>query len=105
MKGWPASGWNCWRARRWTRFLRGTGSWGRKRHSLHRVCARRDSLRGNGAPQAAEQDVNKDGRLDLVVHVNTEALQLTNVDTMAEVKGETYSGQAIQGSDSVRIVQ
>lgn len=61
-------------------------------------------LRGNGAPQAAEQDVNNDGRLDLVVHVNTEALQLTNVDTLAEVKGETYSGQAIQGSDSVRIV-
>jgi hypothetical protein len=41
---------------------------------------------------------------DLVVHVSTEALQLSNGDTEAILTGQTYSGQQIQGSDSVRIV-
>jgi hypothetical protein len=62
-------------------------------------------LRGNGTPMASAQHVNNDGRLDLVVHVATEALQLTSTDTGAVVHGETYSGQAIVGSDSVRVVQ
>ena len=54
---------------------------------------------------ASFEDVNNDGLLDLVVHVNTEALQLTQNDTQAILEGQTFNGQAITGTDSVRIVQ
>jgi hypothetical protein len=62
------------------------------------------ALKGKGTPMASVQDVNGDGLLDLVVHVSTEGLQLTGTDTQAILTGLTFSGQQIQGSDSVRIV-
>ena len=62
------------------------------------------ALRGNGTPNASIQDVNGDRRLDLLVHVPAAALQLSRTDTLATLTGQTYSGQWIQGSDSVRIV-
>ncbi len=62
------------------------------------------ALRGKGTPNASVQDVNVDGLPDLVVHVSTEALQLTEGDTQALLEATTYSGQRIEGSDSVRIV-
>ena len=61
-------------------------------------------LTGKGKPIASFEDVNGDGRLDLVVQVGTSALQLTSGDTIAVLRGKTFSGQPIQGSDSVRIV-
>ena len=61
-------------------------------------------LTGKGKPIASFQDVNGDGRLDLVVQVETSALHLTSTDTIAVLKGKTFSGQPIKGSDSVRIV-
>ncbi len=61
-------------------------------------------LTGKGKPIASFQDVNGDGLLDLVVDVETSALQLTSTDTVAVLKGRTFSGQPIKGSDSVRIV-
>jgi hypothetical protein len=61
-------------------------------------------LRGNGTPMTATQDINLDGRLDLVVHVTTEALQLSDTDTEAVLEGKTYNGKRIRGSDTVRIV-
>jgi hypothetical protein len=61
-------------------------------------------LTGKGKPLASFQDVNGDGRLDLVVHVETSALELTSTDTVAVLKGRTFSGQPVKGSDSVRIV-
>jgi tRNA pseudouridine-54 N-methylase len=36
------------------------------------------ALKGKGTPMASTQDVNGDGRMDLVVHVSTEALQLSD---------------------------
>jgi hypothetical protein len=62
------------------------------------------ALRGHGTPNASVQDVNGDGLLDLVVHVSTDALQLSETDTQAVLTGETFSGQLIQGSDSIRVV-
>ena len=62
------------------------------------------ALKGKGTPMASVQDVNGDGLLDLVVHVSTQALQLSDGDTQAILTGQTFSGQQIQGSDSVRIV-
>ena len=61
-------------------------------------------LRGNGTPIAVFEDVNNDGRLDLVVQVNTEALQLSDGDTQAMLTGRTFDGKSITGTDSVRIV-
>lgn len=61
-------------------------------------------LKGKGTPMASTSDVNQDGRLDLIVHVSTDALQLSNEDTTADLEGETFGGLLIRGSDSVRIV-
>jgi hypothetical protein len=61
-------------------------------------------LKGKGTPMAAFADLNDDGRLDLVVHVSTEALQLSDGDTEAELTGQTFDGRAIAGVDTVRIV-
>lgn len=62
------------------------------------------NLKGKGTPQASAEDANGDGLLDLVVHVTTEALQLSETDTEAVLTGQTYGSEQIQGSDSVRIV-
>ncbi len=61
-------------------------------------------LRGNGTPSASAEDVNGDGLLDLVVQVQTEALQLTTTSTSAALQGRTYLGQAIAGNDDVNVV-
>lgn len=53
---------------------------------------------------ASFEDVKGDGRLDLLVHVDTEALQLSETDTQATLEGQTFSGTPIQGSDSVKVV-
>jgi len=62
------------------------------------------ALKGKGTPMASFQDVNQDGLLDLVVHVDTQALQLTVGDTVAILEGQTFDGRRIRGSDSVRVV-
>ena len=53
---------------------------------------------------ASFQDVNGDGRLDIVVHVDTTALQLSGTDTIAVLEGKTLDGRLIRGTDSVRVV-
>jgi hypothetical protein len=53
---------------------------------------------------AAVQDVNGDGLPDLMVHVDTTALQLSASDTKAVLEGKTYDGLCIRGTDTVRIV-
>jgi hypothetical protein len=54
---------------------------------------------------ASIEDVNGDGRLDLVVHIETEELASIPGDTEAILTGLTYGGTPIEGSDSIRIVQ
>ncbi len=61
-------------------------------------------LKGQGAVQAATQDINGDGRLDLVAHVVTEVLQLSSSDTEAVLQATTFAGQCVTGRDTVRIV-
>jgi len=61
-------------------------------------------LKGKGTPMTSFQDVNGDGRLDLVVHVTTESLQLSATDTQAILNGRTFDGQRLRGTDSVRVV-
>jgi hypothetical protein len=62
------------------------------------------AVKGKGTPMASFQDVNQDGLLDLVVHVETQALQLTVGDTVAILEGQTFDGRRIRGSDTVRVV-
>lgn len=61
-------------------------------------------LRGKGTAQASLEDVNGDGLRDLVVHIETSALQLTNGSTQAVVEGRTFDGKIVKGTDTVRIV-
>lgn len=61
-------------------------------------------LKGRETPIAAAEDVNSDGLVDLVVHVDSEKLQLKQSDREAVLKGKTYSGIPIQGVDSIQVV-
>ena len=62
-------------------------------------------LKGKGTPQTSLADVNGDGLLDLVVHVDTESLELSPSDTEAVLTGVTAAGIPVRGVDTVRIVQ
>jgi pimeloyl-ACP methyl ester carboxylesterase len=61
--------------------------------------------RSNGTPMAAFQDVNRDGRLDLVLHFATAELQLDQSSTEALLQAETVNGTPVLGVDRVRIVR
>lgn len=61
-------------------------------------------LTGKGTPMTAFEDLDNDGLLDLVVHVATEALQLSETDEEAVLEGQTFGGRRIRGTDTVRIV-
>jgi parallel beta-helix repeat protein len=67
------------------------------------------AMKINGVFQASFEDVNGDGRPDLVVHVDPQALDYKalndNPTGTLTLEGRTYDGTLIKGSDSVRIVQ
>ena len=63
------------------------------------------NVKGKGSYQASFQDVNGDGRQDLVVQVTTQALEVTAGDTRAFLEGTTFAGQRIIGVDTIRVVQ
>jgi hypothetical protein len=52
----------------------------------------------------AAEDVNADGRLDLVCHVVTAQFIIEVGDSIAVLEAQTTSGQNIRGQDSIRIV-
>jgi parallel beta-helix repeat protein len=62
------------------------------------------ALKGNGQPMASYEDVNGDGITDLVVHVPTQALQLTPADVKASLVGFLLDGTEIKGSEPIQIV-
>jgi hypothetical protein len=62
------------------------------------------SVKGKGTPMASFTDVDADGLLDLMLHVETEALQLSDTDTEAVLLGQTFDGTHISGVDTIRVV-
>jgi hypothetical protein len=61
-------------------------------------------LKGKGTLMASLEDINGDGLLDLIVHVDTQALQLSQTNTEAVLEGRTLGGKAVKGTDTVRVV-
>ncbi|MGH9783732.1 MAG: hypothetical protein ACRD88_06060, partial [Terriglobia bacterium] len=62
------------------------------------------ATQGRGTPMTSVADLNRDGRLDLLLHFRTQDLELEPTATEAVLKGRTFSGQLIRGVDSVRMV-
>ena len=61
-------------------------------------------LKGNGQPVFSFEDVNGDGRLDIVLQFETQSLEITSTDTQADLTGRTKDGLRIVGHDDIRIV-
>ncbi len=57
-----------------------------------------------GKFQASQEDVDGDGLLDTILHFKTEELQIDPDATEVTLTGQTYSGEAIVGSDNITIV-
>ncbi len=62
-------------------------------------------LKSNGTLLYSYQDVNGDGLLDMIVHVSTQALQLTTSDQLADFLGYASDNTEVIGNDSVRVIQ
>jgi Tol biopolymer transport system component len=52
--------------------------------------------------QSALEDVDGDGDTDMILHFKTQDTDINCGDTSASLTGETFSGQAIEGSDSIQ---
>jgi beta propeller repeat protein len=63
------------------------------------------AVKGKGTYLAKPEDLNGDGRLDMVIHVYTQNLDPGQFDNgYGQVSGATYGGQHFQGWDEIRIV-
>lgn len=59
----------------------------------------------SGQPRRHEEDVDGDGNTDLVLHFRQGETALDCGSTEGTLAGETFSGQAIEGADAVRMVE
>lgn len=62
-------------------------------------------IKGNGQGIYSLEDVNADGRVDLLVHILTQGLELTASAESAELVGTTRDGVPIFGVDTVQVKQ
>ncbi len=62
-------------------------------------------MRGKGDDwMSSFEDVNIDGLLDLLVHIDTQALVLDDGNMEAQLTGETFDGLSIWGTDAISLV-
>ena len=54
--------------------------------------------------QSALEDVAGDGDTDMILHFKTQDTGIQCGDTSASLTGETFNGQAIEGSDAIKAV-
>ncbi|MFQ5799871.1 MAG: FlgD immunoglobulin-like domain containing protein, partial [Bacteroidota bacterium] len=59
----------------------------------------------SGKPRRHEEDVDGDGDTDLVFHFRLGGTDLTCESTEGTLTGETFDGQAIEGTDAIRMVE
>lgn len=62
------------------------------------------AMKKNGTYHYSYEDVNGDGYLDLVLHFNTQDLQLDEDDTTAMLSGVTFEERCFSGTDEIVIV-
>jgi len=60
--------------------------------------------KNSGDPHRHEEDVDRDGDMDLVFHFRLGDTDLACDSTEGTLRGETFDGQAIEGSDAVRMI-
>ena len=58
----------------------------------------------DGQPRRHEEDVNGDGRVDLVLHFRLEDTSLGCTSVQGTLSGKTLAGQWIEGRDAVRML-
>jgi probable HAF family extracellular repeat protein len=63
------------------------------------------AIRGRSKLLYSVEDLNGDGKDDMIVHFDVEDLDPTLIDGEAIIRGELMDGTLIQGSDSVNIVR
>lgn len=61
-------------------------------------------LKPKGTYQTTVKDVDKDGRDDLLVHIDTSGLDVAATATVLSFSGRTLAGRGLVGSDAVTIV-
>jgi hypothetical protein len=61
--------------------------------------------KGSGEAVRHEDDVDGDGDIDLVFHFRLGETTLTCESTAGTLRGETFDGQAIGGTDTVRMIE
>ena len=54
--------------------------------------------------QGHAENVDGDGDLDMVLHFKTQETGIACGDTEATLTGETFDGQAIEGTDAIKTV-
>ena len=57
-----------------------------------------------GVPRRHEEDVNGDGLIDLAFHFRFYQTGLTCGSTEGTLVGSTFDGQAVEGTDAVRMI-
>ena len=62
------------------------------------------ALKGKERLMATTSDVDGDGFIDLLLHMEIEALYLEDSDTAAIVEGRTMDGVAFRGADTLRVL-
>ncbi len=57
-----------------------------------------------GELMASFEDIDLDGMLDLLIHIDTQGLVLGDGDVEALLTGETFDGDSISGTDTINLV-